>query len=427
MILANGNNFGGTVQEHQATERQPSYLIRCMLLFKIERRHNMAVRWRVLALLFLVRTTMAFQFQAVGALSPAFQDAFAVDIADIGVLVGLYFTPGLFLAVPGGALGRRFGDKQVVLTGLALMMAGGVLMAASDLWTGQLMGRLLAGLGGVLLNVLMTKMVADWFVGKEISFSMAVFVNSWPVGIAAALIVLPLAAEVGGLASALTLVAVLTVVGFVALAMFYRAPAEAGDGKIVPDDRVRGVLFGAVLAAGAIWGLYNAALAIVFSFGPELFVTRGMGLAEAGSVTSIVLWLLAIVGSFAGFLIDWTGRRSLILVAGNLGFAAFVFVASWTDHVLLNVIAMGVFSGVAVGAMMSLPALVLSPGARAVGMGIFFTVFYLCATVGPMVAGWMAGLSGDIATTFQFAVALLIASVLVLPVYHRLAARAPER
>ena len=72
----------------------------------------MAVRWWVLALLFLVRTTMAFQFQAVGALSPAFQEAFAVGIADIGVLVGLYFTPGLFLAAPGGALGRRFGDLQ---------------------------------------------------------------------------------------------------------------------------------------------------------------------------------------------------------------------------------------------------------------------------------------------------------------------------
>ena len=43
-----------------------------MLTFGIEERNNMAVRWRVLALLFLVRTTMAFQFQVVGALSPAF-------------------------------------------------------------------------------------------------------------------------------------------------------------------------------------------------------------------------------------------------------------------------------------------------------------------------------------------------------------------
>ncbi len=121
---------------------------------------------------------------------------------------------------------------------------------------------------------------------------------------------------------------------------------------------------------------------------------------------------------------DWTGRRSLILVAGNLSLAVLVFVGSWTDQVLLNVIAMGVFAGVAVGAMMSLPALILSPGARAVGMGIFFTVFYICSAVGPMIAGWMADLTGDIASTYQFAVALLIASVLVLPIYHRLTARA---
>lgn len=384
----------------------------------------MAVRWRILALLFFVRMTMAFQFQAVGALSPAFQEVFAVGIADIGVLVGLYLTPGLFLALPGGALGRRFGDKQVVLAGLALMAVGGVLMAATKLWPGLLAGRLVAGLGGVLLNVLMTKMVADWFAGKEISFSLAVFVNSWPVGIAVALIVLPLMAEASGLTSALTLVAALTVVGFAGLALFYRAPVGASGQPAAPGDRVRGALFGAVLAAGAIWGLYNAALAIVFSFGPELFVARGMGLAQAGSVTSIVLWLLAIVGSFAGFLIDWTGRRSLILVVGNLGFAVFVFVGSWTDQVLPNVIAMGVFSGVAVGAMMSLPALTLSPGNRAVGMGIFFTVFYFCSTTGPMIAGWTADLIGDIASTYQLAAALLIASVLALPIYHRLAARA---
>jgi MFS family permease len=165
------------------------------------------------------------------------------------------------------------------------------------------------------------------------------------------------------------------------------------------------------------------ALAIVFSFGPELFVGRGMGLVEAGSVTSIILWMLAIFGSLAGFLIDWTGRRYLILVTGNLGFAVFVLIGSWTDQVLVNVIAMGLFSGVAVGAMMSLPALVLTPATRAVGMGVFFTVFYFCAALGPMIAGWTANLTGDLASTFHLAVALLVMSVLVLPVYHGLALR----
>jgi hypothetical protein len=61
---------------------------------------------------------------------------------------------------------------------------------------------------------------------------------------------------------------------------------------------------------------------------------------------------------------------------------------------------------------------------RAMGMGIFFTMHYFCSMVGPMAAGWLADVSGDIAVTYQFAFALLIASVLLLPVYHRLAARA---
>ena len=381
----------------------------------------MAVRWRVLALLFFVRMTMAFQFQMVGALSPMFQETFAVGIADIGVLIGLYFTPGVFLAAPGGALGRRFGDKQVVLAGLALMTAGGVLMAVSEVWTGQLAGRFIAGLGAVFLNVLLTKMVADWFTGKEISFSLALFVNSWPVGIALALIVLPLVVAASGLITALVLVTGLTFAGFVALALFYRTPQSAKAISSGASDRVYGAVLGAVLAAGAIWGLYNAALSIVFSFGPELFISKGMSLAESGSITSIILWLLAIVGSIAGFLVDWSGRRYLILVIGNLGFAIFVFTSSWSEQIMINVIAMGLFSGIAVGSMMSLPSLVLSPGKRAMGMGIFFTVLYICNTFGPMGAGWVAKMTHDVASAYHLAAILLVASVLLLPIYHKLA------
>ena len=39
--------------------------------------------------------------------------------------------------------------------------------------------------------MIMSKMVTDWFAGREIASAMAIFVNSWPVGIALALIALP--------------------------------------------------------------------------------------------------------------------------------------------------------------------------------------------------------------------------------------------
>ena len=58
-------------------------------------------------------------------------------------------------------------------------------------WSGQIAGRLICGAGGVLLNVQMTKMVTDWFAGKEIATAMAIFVISWPAGVALSLLVLP--------------------------------------------------------------------------------------------------------------------------------------------------------------------------------------------------------------------------------------------
>jgi MFS family permease len=148
-------------------------------------------RWSVLALLFFVRATMAAQFQSVAAVAPILSANFGVSLADIGVLVGLYSVPGVVLALPGGAVGQRFGDKTTVIAGLLLMIVGSCMMAFSSYWIGQIAGRFVSGIGGVLMAVLMAKMVADWFVGKELSTAMAIFVNSWPIGIAASLLVLP--------------------------------------------------------------------------------------------------------------------------------------------------------------------------------------------------------------------------------------------
>ena len=53
----------------------------------------MAERWRVLALLFLVRTAMAFQFGSVGALGPLVGQTFQVDAAGWGSSLGFIFRP----------------------------------------------------------------------------------------------------------------------------------------------------------------------------------------------------------------------------------------------------------------------------------------------------------------------------------------------
>src|SRR3990172_10481445 len=83
-------------------------------------------RWRVLVALSLARVSMGFQFQAVASTAPLLSDSLGFDQAQIGWLVGLYLLPGVALALPGGMLGARFGDKRGPLLGLAVMAAGGV-------------------------------------------------------------------------------------------------------------------------------------------------------------------------------------------------------------------------------------------------------------------------------------------------------------
>ena len=370
---------------------------------------------------------MAFQFQAIGALSPYYRETFGFSLADIGVLIGLYFAPGLALALPGGALGRRFGDKRMVLVGFGLMIAGGVLMAAAHDYPAQVAGRLTAGVGGILLNVLMSKMVADWFVGREISLAMSIFTNSWPLGIALALITLPLSAEAMDIFGALWVVAGLTVAGFLFMALGYRPPKGAAPAGSLDITRLAGPALYAAIWAGAIWGLYNVALTIVFSFGPELFIARGWNPAEAGSATSIVLWMLAIGSPLAGLLADRSGRRNLVLVAGLTLFGASLALgALGVGDMLTLIVLIGAASGFAVGPMMSLPAAVLSASQRAMGMGVFFTMHYVCSLIGPVVAGALADATGGVEATFWLAAACNVAAVLCLVPYRSIAARAPK-
>ncbi len=128
-------------------------------------------RWTILAVLFLARLTMAFQFQSIAALSPLLIEDFGVGLADIGFLIGLYFAPGIIFALPGGAIAARFGDKRIVGFGMALMLAGGTVIAMTESWNVFTAARLVVGAGGVILNVVLTKMLVDWFAEKELSTS----------------------------------------------------------------------------------------------------------------------------------------------------------------------------------------------------------------------------------------------------------------
>jgi MFS family permease len=383
-------------------------------------------RWSILAVLFAVRATMAFQFQSVAAVAPLLSSEYGVGLADVGVLIGLYFAPGVALALPGGAIGQRIGDKTTVIAALLLMLAGSVTMASAASWNIQIAGRLIAGAGGVILSVQMTKMLTDWFAGKEIATAMAIFVNSWPAGIAVALLTLPVIGTGYGIAAAHLSVAATAALGMLLIAALYKAPANvvaAPAAAAIGLDRNAAF---AVMAAGLIWGLFNVGFATIFSFGPSMLVERGWAVTAAGSTISIVLWVAAISVPLGGFIADRSGRPELILVVGCILFAALMIVLPRSAAVIPIVAALGLISGQPAGPIMSLPARVLRPQTRAVGMGLFFTVFYGCMMLGPVLGGACAKWAGTAAAAFDLGAVVILLCPLILWAFNRIPQPLPK-
>jgi MFS family permease len=379
-------------------------------------------RWGILAVLFAVRGTIAFQFQSVAAIAPLLTSQFGASLADVGVLIGLYFAPGVLLALPGGAIGQRFGDKRTALGALLLMLAGSAMMAAATSWNIQIAGRLIAGAGSVVLSVQLTKMLTDWFAGKEIATAMAILVNSWPLGIAVCLLALPWLGTHYGVGGAQLGVTTFAAGSLVLLATLYQPPADSAATSTATTGRLdRNTTF-AMIVAGLIWGLFNIGFAMIVSFGPSMLVEHGWSIAEAGSTISILLWISVFSVPLGGLLADRTRRPGTIVVASAVVMAILMVLLPRNGAVVPIVIALGLISGLPAGPIMSLPARVLQPQTRAIGMGVFFTMFFGCMMLGPVVGGAFAKSAGSTAAAFDFGAAMILLCPVLLWAFNRIAA-----
>jgi MFS family permease len=374
-------------------------------------------RWGILAILFVVRLTIAFQFQSVAAVAPLLQQTFGVGLADIGILIGLYFTPGVVLALPGGAIGRTLGDKPTTIVALLLMTAGSLVMAMTDIWGWQMAGRLTSGAGGVLLTVQLTKMGTDWFAGKEIATAMAIFVNSWPAGVAISLLVLPAIGTAYGAGAVFLSAGALTAIG-IGLILFYQPPpgataSAAGSGRLDPLALL------AVIVAGVIWGLYNVGFAMIFSFGPSLLAERGWSIAAAGSAISLVMWLSVISVPSGGYLAD-RGKPLVLTIAASLAVAGLLAWLTRSDAVIAILVLIGLVGGFPAGPIMSLASRVLGPETRAIGMGVFYTLFYAAMMLGPAIAGRLAKSAGTAAVALDLGALTVLACPPLMWLFERI-------
>jgi MFS family permease len=169
--------------------------------------------------------------------------------------------------------------------------------------------------------------------------------------------------------------------------------------------------------AGLIWTAYTAGYSGYTGYVPSLMAERGESLVLTGVVLTIASWgnvpatllgagLAARFGAFRVFLLGTTAQ-----VTGMVG-------AALLDWPVSFAVVIGIVGSFHPGVIMAVGTLSARPENRAVGMGLFYSMYYAGNAVIPTLCGLAADISGGAEGALLAAAAV---STLAAPLYvlHR--------
>lgn len=284
--------------------------------------------WWLVAFVVTAGIAASLQIGKAAIAIPLLQAETGYDLAVLGWVSSIFAVLGLFGGVPVGALATRFGDRRILLLGLALLAFGSALGAGTSGFAPLLACRLIEGTGFLMVSVSGPALLRRCVAERDREIAMALWSCFMPAGMALAMLLGPLfgnwrAIWLAGAAFAL----------LAALAVLLRVPAGVGGAKIswrglAADAGSMFLARGPVLLA-LCFALYAMMFFAVLSFLPVLLIERmGSSLALAGLLSGLATAGNILGNLLAGVLLRRRVNRALLLAAasGAMGLAAlFVF------------------------------------------------------------------------------------------------------
>ncbi len=385
-------------------------------------------RWVILGIVYLSLLSGAIVFQSIPPILSLLIPDLGLSHTDAGLLMSLFALVAVFLSIPVGLLGDRYGAKNLIASCLALTVAGTLIVAAAGNFPVLAVGRLIAGAGAMSLFVAGSQLVSERFAGRELGIASGIYTTALPVGTIVSLNTVGAAAGSIGWRASLLAGAALSAVALMAFLALHRSAPVSGSRH--GRDRQRSPFSDLshlglpIWLLGATMMLFTAATISFITFGPDYFVARGYGIQVAGFLAGFLMLLAPPISPLTGYILDRVGREEVIIGMGGLLIAAGIFAISsfaFSPIAFLAVISLG--NAIIPAPIYALPPRVLKPQFLGLGFGIVSTGTNLGIVMGPYVTGFARDATGSYQLSFSlmalFAVLVAVTAAVLSSVRRR--------
>ncbi|MFC2014174.1 CynX/NimT family MFS transporter [Chloroflexota bacterium] len=385
------------------------------------------LRWVILSVIYFCHLSFSITLQSVPPVLPLIMAELNLSYSQAGLLMSLMSLPGIVISIPAGMLADRYGQKTIGVVSFTLIIIGTVIFASGSSIPILCLGRVLAGIGAIILVVLAYQILAQWFAGHEVGIAMGVVTTSMPVGTILSLNLFSVLGEGLGWRATILLSAGLPFAALVIFAFLFapapqrRQPILMLSQGIFQDIRLVGA---SIWFVGAAWMFFNAAFISLLTFSPDLLKAAGFSTASAGFHTSVLMWPPLVLNPLVGYLIHKINHKRALIAVGGLALTALIFwVPTATGWMLGLMLLIGIAQILVPPSIMALSPDVVSPKRLGLGFGIINSCLNLGILFGPTTVGFVRDIVGSYQASYAlmslFALLVTI-SIAVEPVKHLL-------
>lgn len=285
---------------------------------------------RQVALIFSAGATGGASVGKVPISLPVLSDAFGMSLFQASLTISFFLLAAMLIGTGGGMLADRFGQRRVMILGLVVSAAGGLVGAASSSAAMLLASRALESIGFIATVLPGPALLARLVAARRLRPVMGLWACYMPFGMALMLVLCPWLLDTVGWRAIWVLIAIVSLA--VAGLVWRFVPPDVPTG---PPPRAL-ALVRQTLASPRPWllaasfGFYAGQWMSVFGFLPTLYAEEGVPATRAGVLTALGAGI-NVVGNFgAGLLLQrgWSRHALLIVAAVTMGLGAWVLFGS---------------------------------------------------------------------------------------------------